>query len=248
MTANNVIKVAVTGACGRMGSLIIDNVTRAPDMELVAAFDKQTCTPEVVDAARIDEVLHNMKPDVLIDFTVASSSIEIIKAAAKANVRLVVGTTGFTPEQRQEVAQTVEGRIPAIISPNFSIGVNVFWKLVREASENLPSAAYPAELIEAHHKYKLDAPSGTAIKAMDVIKETDPARTIGSYSVRAGDIVGDHTVLFIGDGERLEITHRAHSRQAFASGAMLAARFIMQKPSGLYSMDDLMEEMVNERR
>ncbi|MDD1720428.1 MAG: 4-hydroxy-tetrahydrodipicolinate reductase [Euryarchaeota archaeon] len=248
MTTNNAIKVAVTGACGRMGSLIVDNVTRAPDMELVAAFDKQTCKPEVIDAARIDEVLHNLKPDVLIDFTVASSSIEIIKAAAKAIVRLIVGTTGFTPEQRQEAAQTVEGRVPAIISPNFSIGVNVFWKLVKEASENLPSAAYSAELIEAHHKHKLDAPSGTAIKAMDVIRETDPARTIGSYSIRSGDIVGDHTVLFIGDGERLEITHRAHSRQAFASGAMLAARFIMQKSPGLYSMDDLMTEMVHERR
>jgi 4-hydroxy-tetrahydrodipicolinate reductase len=96
MTTDDAIRVAVTGACGRMGSLIIENVTQAADMELVAAFDKQMCAPKVVDAARIDEVLQNVKPDVLIDFTVASSSIEIIKAAAKTNVRLVVGTTGFT--------------------------------------------------------------------------------------------------------------------------------------------------------
>ncbi len=243
MTTNDVIRVAVTGACGRMGSLIVDNVTQASDMELVAAFDKQICKPEVIDAARIDKVLRELKPDVLIDFTVAPASLEIIKAAAKANVRLVVGTTGFTPEQRQEAMHAIEGRVPAIISPNFSIGVNVFWKLVKEASENLPSAAYTAELIEAHHRHKLDAPSGTAIRAMDIIKEVDPTRTTGSYSIRAGDIVGDHTVLFIGDGERLEITHRAHSRQAFASGAILAARFIMEKGPGLYSMDDLMEEM-----
>ncbi|MGZ4902056.1 MAG: 4-hydroxy-tetrahydrodipicolinate reductase [Halobacteriota archaeon] len=248
MAPNDRIKVAVTGACGRMGGLIVDNVRQTPDMELVAAFDKQTCKPEIIDAARIDEMLHNLRPDVLIDFTIASSSVEIIKAAAKANVRLVVGTTGFTLEQRQEAAQAVEGRVAAIISPNFSIGVNVFWKLVKEASENLPSAAYPAELIEAHHRHKRDAPSGTAIKAMDIIRGTDPTRTIGSYSIRSGDIVGDHTVLFIGDGERLEITHRAHSRQAFASGAMLAARYIMHKPPGLYSMDDLMTDTTHERR
>ncbi len=244
MAADDVIRVAVTGACGRMGSLIIDNVTQATDMELVAAFGKQACKPKVIDAARTGEVLQNLKPDVLIDFTVASSSIEIIKAAAKANVRLVVGTTGFTPEQRQEAAEAIEGRIPAIISPNFSIGVNVFWRLVKKAAENLPSSGYSAELIEAHHKHKLDAPSGTAIKAMDIIQETDPGRAVGSYSIRSGDIVGDHTVLFIGDGERLEIAHRLHSRQALASGALLAARFIMRKGPGLCSMDDLVNEIV----
>ncbi len=242
MATDNIIRVAVTGACGRMGSLIIDNVTQAVDMELVAAFGKQKCKPEVIDAARIDEVLQNLTPDVLIDFTVASSSIKIIKAAATANVRLVVGTTGLTPEQLQEAAEAIEGRIPAIISPNFSIGVNVFWGLVEEASENLPSAAYSAELIEAHHKHKLDAPSGTAIKAMDIIREADPARAVRSYSIRSGDIIGDHTAVFIGCGERLEVTHRLHSRQALASGAILAARFIMQKRPGLYSMDDFMNE------
>ena len=248
MTTDSKIAVAVTGACGRMGSLIVENVTQAPDMELVAAFDKRICNENVVDAAKIAETLRDVKPDVLIDFTVASSSIEIIKAAAQAGVRLVVGTTGFTPEQRAEAAQAITGQIAAIISPNFSIGVNVFWKLVKEASDNLPSTAYPAELIEAHHKHKLDAPSGTAVKAMDIIKDTDSTRKIGSYSIRSGDIVGDHTVLFIGDGERLEITHRAHSRQAFANGAMLAARFIMEKPPGLYTMDDLMDEIIREQQ
>ena len=158
-------------------------------------------------------------------------------------MRLVVGTTGHTPEQREEVRKAVEGRVAALISPNFSIGVNVFWRLVKDASAHLPSAEYPAEVIEAHHKHKLDAPSGTAIRAMDVIKEAGGERKIGSYSIRSGDIVGDHSVLFIGDGERLEITHRAHSRQAFASGAMMATRFIVAKPPGMYSMDDLMAEM-----
>jgi 4-hydroxy-tetrahydrodipicolinate reductase len=176
----------------------------------------------------------------LVDFTVAASSVEIIKKAADAGVRLVVGTTGFTPEQRAEAKKAIEGQTAAIISPNFSIGVNVFFQLVKKASESLPSAAYAAELIEAHHKHKIDAPSGTAVKAIDIIKEVDRARSIGSYSIRAGDIVGDHSVLFIGDGERLEISHQAQSRQAFVSGAMLATRFIVKQPPGLYSMDDLM--------
>ena len=240
MTANDKIAVAVTGACGRMGRMIIDNVTQAPDMTLVAAFDKQRCTSDVTDASQLTETLESVRPDVLVDFTVASSSVEIIKAAAGAGVRLVVGTTGFTPEQHAEAKKAIEGQVAAIISPNFSIGVNVFFQLIKNASESLPSAAYAAELIEAHHKHKIDAPSGTAVKAIDIIKQVDRSRTIGSYSIRAGDIVGDHSVLFIGDGERLEIRHQAHSRQAFASGAMLATRFIVKQPPGLYSMDDLM--------
>jgi 4-hydroxy-tetrahydrodipicolinate reductase len=240
MTPNDKIEVAVTGACGRMGRMIIDNVTKAPDMTLVAAFDKQSCNSDVIDVSKLAETLKSVSPDVLVDFTVAASSVEIIKKAAGAGVRLVVGTTGFTPEQRAEAKKAIEGHVAAIISPNFSIGVNVFFQLVKKASESLPSAAYAAELIEAHHKHKIDAPSGTAVKAIGIIKEFDRSRSIGSYSIRAGDIVGDHSVLFIGDGERLEISHQAHSRQAFASGAMLATRFIVKQPPGLYSMDDLM--------
>ena len=237
------IRVAVTGACGRMGSLIVENVKKAPDMELVAAFDRNICNDAVTDASQLSETLHRVKPEVVIDFTEASSSTEIIKTAAAAGVRLVVGTTGHSANQREEIRNAIDGKVAALISPNFSIGVNVFWRLVKEASEHLPSPAYPAEVIEAHHKHKIDAPSGTAVKAMDVIKEAGGERQIGSYSIRSGDIVGDHTVLFIGDGERLEITHRAHSRQAFASGAMMATRFVVAKPPGMYSMDDLMAEM-----
>jgi len=243
MTANDKITVAVTGACGRMGRMMVDNVTQASDMVLVAAFDKQSCGPNVTDATKLEKSLKTVKPDVLVDFTVAASSAEIIKAAARAGVRLVVGTTGFTAEQRAEAKQAVEGQVAAIISPNFSIGVNVFFQLIKAASESLPSAAYATELIEAHHKHKIDAPSGTAVRAIDIIKGVDRSRTIGSYSIRAGDIVGDHSVSFIGDGERLEITHRAHSRQAFASGAMMAIRFVVKQSPGLYSMDDLMAAM-----
>ncbi|MGZ4922356.1 MAG: 4-hydroxy-tetrahydrodipicolinate reductase [Halobacteriota archaeon] len=239
MTPNDRIAVAVTGACGRMGRMIIDSVTQAPDLTLVAAFDKQSCNSNVINASDLAATLDKVRPDVLIDFTVAASSVDIIKTAAAAGVRLVVGTTGFTPEQRAEVTKAIEGQIAAIISPNFSIGVNVFFQLVKKASERLPSASYAAELIEAHHKHKIDAPSGTAVKTIDIIKEVDQTRSIGSYSIRAGDIVGDHSVLFIGDGERLEISHRLQSRQALVSGAILATRFIVKQPPGLYSMDDL---------
>ncbi|HYA33781.1 MAG TPA: 4-hydroxy-tetrahydrodipicolinate reductase [Candidatus Bathyarchaeia archaeon] len=240
MTPNEKIAVAVTGACGRMGRMIVDNVTQASDMELVARFDKQMCNPDVTPAPKLANTLETIQPDVLVDFTVAASSIEIIKAAARAGVRLVIGTTGFTEEQRAQAKEAIEGQVAAIISPNFSIGVNVFFQLVKTAAETLPSASYAAELIEAHHKHKIDAPSGTAVKAIGIIKGVDDTRKIGSYSIRAGDIVGDHAVYFIGDGERLEISHRAHSRQAFASGAMLATRFIVKQPPGLYSMDDMM--------
>ena len=243
MTTNDKISVAVTGACGRMGRMMTDNVTQASDMMLVAAFDKQICNPSVADVTKLADTLKTVKPDVLVDFTVAAASVEIIKAAARAGVRLVVGTTGFTAEQRAETKEAVNGQVAAIISPNFSIGVHVFFQLIKTASEGLPSAAYAAELIEAHHKHKIDAPSGTAVRAIDIIKGVDRTRAIGSYSIRAGDLVGDHSVLFIGDGEQLEISHRARSRQAFASGAMLAIRYIVKQPPGLYSMDDLMAAM-----
>jgi 4-hydroxy-tetrahydrodipicolinate reductase len=243
ITRTHKITVAVTGACGRMGQMIVDNVKQEPDMTLVAAFDTHVCNSGVTLASKLAETLEKAKPDVLIDFTVAASSVEIIKAAVGFGVRLVVGTTGFTPEQRAEAESAIEGKVAAIISPNFSLGVNVFFKLIKKASESLPSKQYAAELIEAHHKHKVDAPSGTAVKAIDIIKAVDRSRRVGSYSIRAGDIVGDHSALFIGDGERLEIRHQAHSRQAFASGAILAARFIVKQPPGLYSMDDLMASL-----
>ncbi|HYB59530.1 MAG TPA: 4-hydroxy-tetrahydrodipicolinate reductase [Candidatus Acidoferrales bacterium] len=243
MTRTDQITVAVTGACGRMGQMIVDNVKREPDMTLVAAFDKRVCNAGVTVASKLVETLEKTKPDVLIDFTEAASSVEIIKAAAGSGVRLVVGTTGFTPEQRAEAESAIEGKVAAIISPNFSIGVNVFFQLIKKASESLPSGQYAAEVIEAHHKHKVDAPSGTAVKAIDIIKAIDHSRKVGSYSIRAGDIVGDHSALFIGEGERLEIRHQAHSRQAFASGAILAARFIVKQSPGLHSMDDLMASL-----
>jgi 4-hydroxy-tetrahydrodipicolinate reductase len=240
-----------------MGGLILEEIARAPDMELVAAFDISNAGTSVggvflSDAKDMKAVLERSKADVLIDFTVASAAVSNVCSAAEAGVDVVVGTTGFSPLERSRMEEAIIGKIAAVISPNFSIGVNVFWSLVEAAANALQS--YDVEVIEAHHSKKRDAPSGTAIKTVDILKnamgidKVVPGREglaprgkeIGVHAVRAGDIVGDHTVLFAGPGERIEIKHQAHSRAAFASGAVRAARWIAGKDAGIYSMSDVM--------
>ncbi len=260
------IKIAVTGACGRMGGLIIENVLKSSDMKLVSAIDITNIGADigevmrvgglgvpVADANDIENVLRKIKPDVLIDFTIAQAAVKNVIDSANNKVNLVVGTTGFTKEQRALMDNAiVENNIAAVISPNFSIGVNVFWGLLKEAAKNLGD--YDIEIIEAHHNQKKDAPSGTAVKAAEVIsnvlggKELVYGRhglaprkqEIGMHAVRGGDIVGDHTVLFAGDGERIEIKHQAHSRQAFAKGAVKAARWVAEAQPGIYEMADVL--------
>jgi 4-hydroxy-tetrahydrodipicolinate reductase len=167
-------------------------------------------------------------------------------------VNLVVGTTGFSADQMDQMKKAIDGQVVAVISPNFSIGVNVFWKLLAVAANALKE--YDIEVIEAHHNQKKDAPSGTALAAIDVLKNalgiTEVVhgrkgvalrgKEIGVHAVRAGDIVGDHTVLFAGPGERIEIKHQAHSRTAFASGAVRAARWVAKAAPGVYSMSDVL--------
>jgi 4-hydroxy-tetrahydrodipicolinate reductase len=250
---NIVIKVAVTGAAGRMGTLIIDNVLKASDLKLVGAFDiknigKQVGDVKIMDVKYLDAALRELKPDVLIDFTVASGAVENVKIAARNKVNLVVGTTGFTDEQRKEMEQAIGKNVAAVISSNFSVGVNVFWKILEFAAVYLKD--FDIEIIEAHHRFKKDAPSGTAKTSAEIILKAlkkelaftygreglkERGAEIGLHAIRAGDIVGEHTVLFAGDGERIEITHRAHSRQAFASGALKAARWVVTAEKGLHS-------------
>lgn len=260
------MKIAVTGACGRMGGLIIENVLKNKDMKLVTAIDVTNQGKDigdvmrignlnvpVTDAGDIENVLGRTKPDVLIDFTIAQAAVKNVIAAAHKKVHVVVGTTGFTPEQRILMEKAIEENgISAVISPNFSIGVNVFWGLLAEAAKRLSD--YDIEIIEAHHNQKKDAPSGTAVKAAEVISNMlggkemvygrhglSPRRhEIGIHAVRGGDIVGDHTVLFAGDGERIEIKHQAHSRQAFAKGAVKAAMWVSSAPAGIYEMADVL--------
>ena len=260
------IKIAVTGACGKMGGLIIENVLKSKEMKLVSAIDVTNIGKDtgevmrigkldipVTDANDIENILKKSKPDVLIDFTIAQAAVKNVTACARNKVNLVVGTTGFTKEQRSMMDKVIsENSISAVITPNFSIGVNVFWGLLAEAAKRLGD--YDIEIIEAHHNQKKDAPSGTAVKAAEVISNTlggkelvygrhglaPRHKEIGIHAVRGGDIVGDHTVLFAGDGERIEIKHQAHSRQAFAKGAVTAALWVSKAQPGIYEMADVL--------
>jgi len=261
------IKVAVAGAKGRMGSQVVESILEENSMELVAGFDPSGVGEEIAPGVKIsspdemDNMLKEVKPDVFVDFTNASAAVENVKVASRNKVKLVVGTTGFSEAQLKEMENAIKDRVPAIISPNFSIGVNIFWKLIGEAARHLRAYRYHVEIIEMHHSHKKDAPSGTAVKAAEIISDYIGGKTafvygrqgitgertddeIGIHAVRAGDIVGDHIVLYAGKGERLEITHRAHSREAFAQGAIKAIEWINRKEeAGIYSMEEMMGEL-----
>lgn len=263
------INVAVTGACGRMGSKIIKTILEQEDMTVVAAIESPN-TPaegkdvgeiigigeigvEVNGAENLSKVLKNSGADVLVDFTIADAAVETIKTTSNEGVNLVVGTTGFSDEQLTEIKDSISSnQNRAVIAPNMAVGVNVFFKVIKDLAAIIGD--YDVEIIEAHHRHKKDAPSGTAVKAAEIIagelnrnlddvgvygrkgivgERTD--EEIGIHAVRGGDIVGDHTVLFAGDGERLEITHRAHSRQSFVSGVIKAVRYVITADKGCVS-------------
>jgi 4-hydroxy-tetrahydrodipicolinate reductase len=251
------VRVAITGINGRMGTMVSDIVLSQPDMELAAGFDlsegRQIGPIKVSNIKDIDRVLKAVKPDVLIDFTIASAAVQNVKAAAANGVNVLVGTTGFDESQKRELEIAIRsGGIASIITPNFSVGVQVFLKVLAEAARDLEGC--DIEIIEAHHNKKKDAPSGTALKAAEVISSAlsekpklvygregvaPRGKEIGIHAVRGGDIVGDHTVLFACEGERIEIKHQAHSRSAFASGVVKAARWIVTQKPGMYSMSDI---------
>lgn len=262
------IRVAVTGVTGRIGSKIIKTLLKEEDIEIVAAIGSPN-TPlegkdvgEVIGVGKMDvpitgaqklaEVLKRNKTDVLVDFTTADAAVNTIKISAECGVDVVVGTTGFSEEQLSEIKEFIEkNKIKAVISPSMAVGVNVFFKIVEDLAKILND--YDIEIIEAHHKHKTDAPSGTAVKAYEIIGDALEnkdkncvfgrhgivgARTpeeIGVHAVRGGDIVGDHTVLFLGEGERIELTHRANSRQVFVVGAIKALRYVVEAPEGKIS-------------
>nr|WP_236609711.1 4-hydroxy-tetrahydrodipicolinate reductase [Archaeoglobus sulfaticallidus] len=245
-----------------MGKLLVANTVSDPELKLVQAFDVQRVGEDAGEVAGVGKTgviisdnIDELNADVLIDFTVADSSIKNIKKACEKGVKLVVGTTGFDEEQWHEIESVIS--VPAVISPNFSIGVNIFWKILEFATPYLSS--YDIEIVEIHHRFKKDSPSGTALKAGRLIKDilekkgikrelkfersglSPRGEEIGIFGIRGGDVVGEHTVFYFGNGERIEITHRALSRQAFASGAIQAAKWIsrVEKP-GIYTMDDVL--------
>lgn len=261
------INVAVLGASGKMGSLIVENITRSTGMQLAAAFSTSNFGKDagefahvgylgvpISDVKELGSVLKKTKSDVLIDFTVADATALNTPIAARCGVNLIIGTTGLTPEQHTVIEKSIfENQVSAVISPNFSIGVNIFFKIVSEAAKYLVD--YDIEIIEAHHNQKKDAPSGTALRTANIISEVTDVKEciygregivlrgkeIGIHAIRAGDITGDHTVLFVGNSERIEIRHMAHSRQVLAKGAVCAAEWVCSQKPGIYSMDDMLE-------
>jgi len=263
------IRCAVTGACGRMGMAVIRAVSRAEGIELAGATEQQghpgigSDVAELPGAGKsrvtvVDSLaLITPQPDVIIDFTAPESSLAHMEWAASRRTAAVIGTTGFSPVQSGRIRELARV-VPCVCSPNMSVGVNIMFTLIERVARMLQDR-YDMEIIESHHRLKKDAPSGTAVKMAHILADAmnrdlesvavhgrkgligERRRDeIGIQVVRAGDIVGDHTVLFAGEGERLEITHRAHSRDTFAVGAVRAAAWVAGQPPGLYDMLDVL--------
>jgi 4-hydroxy-tetrahydrodipicolinate reductase len=262
------IKVAIAGSTGRMGRVLIDTVMHATDAELAAALEQRGNPNIGRDAGELageacgvrisDDVRHALSGcDVLIDFTRPEGTLEHLAACRELGVRLVIGTTGFDDAQRRAISDAAR-EIPIAMAPNFSVGVNVTFKLLEIAAGAL-NEGFDVEIFEVHHRHKVDAPSGTALRMGEIVAAAlgrdlknsavhgregvtgeRKSETIGFAAMRGGDAVGDHTVMFLGTGERIELTHRSGSRATYAQGALRAARFLMGRKSGLYDMQDVL--------
>ena len=240
------LKVAVTGASGRMGKMLIEAVMGTEDCVLHATLDKG------------DDVRAGLAgADVLVDFTRPEATLAHLAACAELGVKAVVGTTGFDEAQKAEIAKFAE-RTAVVFAPNMSVGVNVVLKLLDLAARAM-NEGFDIEIVEAHHRNKVDAPSGTALHMGETVARAlgrtlsecavygregvtgarDPS-TIGFATVRGGDIIGDHTVLFAGTGERIEVSHKASNRSIYAQGSLRAARFLANAKPGLYDMNDVL--------
>ena len=222
------VQILLIGAAGRMGKTVVDLARNDQEIDIAAQCD-------LGDA--IEPAMRNC--DVAIDFSHADAIAEICRAALHLDKALVIGTTGHSPEQRRTVEEAARS-LPIVFASNFSVGVNLLFWLTRKAAEQFGDD-FSAAIVEAHHKTKKDAPSGTAKTLAEVLKATQKIdNEIPIQSIREGDVVGEHTVIFSGPGERLELTHRAASREIFARGALRAAKWIMGRSPGLYSMQDVL--------
>ena len=266
--ASRVLRVAVAGASGRMGRMLIEALRASDDMVLAGALDVAASPAIGSDAtaflghasgvAITADLRTGLKDaDVLIDFTRPEGTLAHLALCCELGVKAVIGTTGFTEPQKAEIAACAQ-RTAIVMAPNMSVGVNVTLKLLEMAARAL-STGYDIEVIEAHHRHKVDAPSGTALQMGEVIAaalgrelkdcavyeryghtgERDPS-TIGFATIRGGDIVGDHTVLFAGTGERVEITHKSSSRAGYAQGSLRAVRYLAGQRAGMFDMFDVL--------
>lgn len=263
------IRVAVVGAAGRMGRNLVSAVCETAGMELTVATERVDSgligqdVGQLAGVGRLGLELHaDLQPltdsfDVLIDFTSPQATLGHVSLCRSAGKRMVIGTTGLSEREKQAVAAAA-GQAAIVFAPNMSVGVNLCFKLVELAAGVMGDEA-DIEIIEAHHRHKVDAPSGTALRLGEVVAgalgrdlrevalygreghtgERDP-RTIGFETIRAGDVVGEHSVWFASVGERVEIVHKASSRMTFARGAVRAARWVMAQPAGLYDMQDVL--------
>ena len=263
------VNVGINGAAGRMGKTLVQACTQHEDLTLGAAFEVPGSSAIGLDAGEIagignagvivgDDISKDVSNfDVLIDFTIPESTIHSLQICQTHNKTMVIGTTGLTEEQKN-ILKNASKEIAIVFAPNMSVGVNLCLKLLQTAATTLGDD-YDVEIIEAHHRHKVDAPSGTALRMGEVVAESlgrnldecavygrqgrtgeRDYKTIGFETIRAGDIVGDHTVMFSGIGERIEITHKATSRMTFAQGAMRAASWLSKKSNGLYDMQDVL--------
>jgi 4-hydroxy-tetrahydrodipicolinate reductase len=258
------VKLAIAGAAGRMGRTLIEAVLRADDLSLAAALEAPGHPLLGNDAGEAcginltaDVAAAIAAADCIIDFTRPEGTLAHLDACVAAGKRAVVGTTGFSAGEKARVVAAA-GKIPLVLAPNFAVGVNVTFKLAELAARILGDG-YDVEILEAHHRHKVDAPSGTALALgaavagalgrdlgscavygrAGITGERDP-KTIAFHAIRGGDIVGEHTVIFAGEGERVEVAVRSGSRMTYAMGALRAARWVQGKPSGLYDMFDVL--------
>lgn len=262
------LRIAITGAGGRMGHMLIEAVLSSPDCQLAGAIDMPGSPSLGQDAGaamgRRTGVLVTSdlraglaNAQVLIDFTRPEGTLAHVALCRELGVKCVIGTTGFSAEQKAEIG-AIARDVAVMLAPNMSVGVNVVMKLLDQAARAL-NEGYDIEVIEAHHRHKVDAPSGTALQMGEVLAAAlgrdlkdcavyareghtgprDPS-TIGFSAIRGGDIIGDHTVLFAGTGERIEITHRSGSRVSYAQGSLRAARFLAGQAKGLFDMNDVL--------
>jgi 4-hydroxy-tetrahydrodipicolinate reductase len=262
------MKIAIAGATGRMGKMLIEAVLNCTDTELVGALEHESCPLLGEDAGAflgkktgvaitsdIEKALSGA--EFLIDFTRPEGTMAHLAVAQKTGSKMIIGTTGLSPEQIESLKKA-SANLAIVFAPNMSVGVNATFKLLEIAAKML-NEGYDIEIVEAHHRHKVDAPSGTALRMGEVIADAlgeklddvavyareghtgeRKAGSIGFATIRGGDIVGDHTVLFAGEGERIEISHKSSSRQSYAQGSLRAARFLQGQNSGLFDMQDVL--------
>ena len=263
-------RIAIAGCSGRMGRILIEACQESEHVSLGAATERAGSSLLGIDAGEVAgvgklnvKIVDDLSKvvddfDVLIDFTTIEATLHHLQVCGAAGKRIVIGTTGFSDEQKQQISETAE-KVGVVFAPNMSVGVNLCFKLLELAAKVMGNEV-DIEVIEAHHRHKIDAPSGTALRMGEVVADTlgrdlkqcavygREGKTgerergeIGFETIRAGDIVGEHTVMFADIGERVEITHKASSRMTFAKGAVRAAHWLMSKESGQFDMQDVLD-------